>query len=296
MRNLSLIRHYLYLAVLGLGTVRCSSGGEPPASDRGRLTVTTSTTGAEIDADGYNLFLNNALDRAVGANSSATVNDLDPGTVTLDLANVAGNCTVAPPRLRTLTIVADQTTQTAYDLTCFTTTGTLNLKINATGYFYDFDTILTRQIDAQAAIFTAPGFDSTFTLSIGQHVITIGQVAANCSDPSGNVRNFAITPAAETVVQFDYECTAITGRLKITALMAGAFPDADGYFVSLDGAPPGHLGSENSSVEYLTLVPGPHSIAFTGIAGNCILNGPATRQYTVVAGTVVSDTFNLDCP
>jgi hypothetical protein len=282
--------------LLVLAAVACSSSGEPGGSDRGTIRVTTTTAGTEVDPDGYNLMLDGQLDLAIGSNATVSRTGVEPGSHTVDIANVAGNCSVAAPRLKTITVAADATSPTDFSITCFSTIGTLGLRVSSTGYVWDIDSLLTYQVDVQTAYFIAPGLDTSITQAVGQHVVTIGHVAANCTEPNGLSRTFAITPAGTTQVQFDFSCTPVTGSVWITVLMTGANPDADGYVISLDSTRFGHLGSPNSSVEWFRAAAGPHAVYLSDIAGNCILGGGAARQYTVVAGQQVADTMRLDCP
>jgi len=277
--------------------IACSSSDEGQLfTPTGRLRVTTATTGADLDPDGYTLLVNGVGMGSIGVNTALTVSGLEPGTVTLDLADVAPNCTTLPATPQSLSIVEDQTTQAAYAVSCSATTGVLRLLLNSTGYFPDIDTILSYQIDVQAAHYLKPGFDSTFTLPVGQHTVAIGQVASHCSDPNGTVRGVVIVSGDTTAVQFDFTCTAITGSLWVWVEMIGAAPDLDGYFIARDGLPPGHLGDSLSGVGYLNLTPGLHTVTLTGVAPNCMLDGPSTRQYTVVAGMEIQDTMHLNCP
>src|SRR2546421_599834 len=65
----------------------------PPPPTTGDLTVTTSTSGSNLDADGYTLTLDGGATRAIGVNGSVTFSGVSAGSHTVVLSGVAGNCT-----------------------------------------------------------------------------------------------------------------------------------------------------------------------------------------------------------
>jgi len=286
----------VFAALFALTTIACSSGSEPTPDEPGpgQLKVTTVTGGDEIDGDGYNVLLEGSVNAGVGSNASVTIPDLEPGPFTVGLVNVAPNCSVAPPRLRTVTVVADQTTETSFAVTCLHTSGLLTLKITATGT--DVDHFMNYQIDAGVTLGGGPGFEASFTLPLGPHTVTMSGVAANCTELNGLTRNFAVTPGGNTLVQFDFVCTPVTGTIKVTTVTTGPSPDPDGYVLSLDGDSPGHHLNLNDSVFFSGLPPGVHTLDISGLEPNCTLSGTPSRQPVVTAGDTAGEIFSIDCP
>src|SRR5256714_3232958 len=70
-------------------SVSCSAPPPPPTT--GDLTVTTSTSGSNLDADGYTLTLDGGTTRSIGVNGSVTFSGLSAGSHTVVLSGVAGN-------------------------------------------------------------------------------------------------------------------------------------------------------------------------------------------------------------
>lgn len=101
-----------------LAIAACSSTDLPENSPLGSLKVTTVTGGTGTDPDGYNLMLDSVVSVAIGTNGSATVPNLTPGDIVVELTNVAGNCTVSDPQRRTLTIQDDVITQAVFAVNC----------------------------------------------------------------------------------------------------------------------------------------------------------------------------------
>ena len=84
------------------------------------------------------------------------------------------------------------------------------------------------------------------------------------------------------------------GTLEITTATSGPEPDADGYTVSLDGAPPEAIGT-NATARHAGLAVGNHSVALSGLALNCTATGGATLTVSVTANTVAPAAFAIAC-
>ena len=107
------------LALLACGDVPvCCS---PPPG--GTLRVTTVTTGANLDPDGYTLVTRpqiagrDSLTRAIGTN--ATVNwDLEPASHTVRLKDLQPNCVATGDNPRSITIAKGDTAPTTFAVNC----------------------------------------------------------------------------------------------------------------------------------------------------------------------------------
>jgi hypothetical protein len=64
-----------------------------PAS--GNVTVTTSTTGSNLDPDGYTVTVGGTQSQAIATNGSVTFSGLSAGSHAVALSGVAANCTVS---------------------------------------------------------------------------------------------------------------------------------------------------------------------------------------------------------
>jgi hypothetical protein len=105
-------RKRLDLLVLGLlaTAAGCGGGDLTVPSTTGTLEVTTATSGSEQDGDGYSVRIDAGAAQAIGTAATLTMGDISPGNHTVQLADVAPNCTATSaslPRpadpLRTLT-------------------------------------------------------------------------------------------------------------------------------------------------------------------------------------------------
>src|SRR5207249_4873592 len=96
------------------------------AATTGNLTVTTNTTGSNLDPDGYTVVVDGRQSQAIGVNASVTVSGPSAGNQAVQRGGPANSCVVgANPR--TVRIPANGTGPTTFSVSCTapTTTGTL---------------------------------------------------------------------------------------------------------------------------------------------------------------------------
>src|SRR5213082_1406911 len=89
-----------------------------PPPQTGNLTVSTSTSGSNVDADGYTVTVDGNASRSIGTNGSVTFTDLSAGNHTVALSGVAANCTVSGGTSRTVSVQAGGTTSTEFSVSC----------------------------------------------------------------------------------------------------------------------------------------------------------------------------------
>src|SRR5207237_3395148 len=87
-------------------TITCAA--LPPPT--GNLTVTNSTTGQDLDPDGYTVTVDGGQSRSLGVNTSTTYPGLTATSHTVELTGVAGNCTVSGQNPRTVTVSTSENT------------------------------------------------------------------------------------------------------------------------------------------------------------------------------------------
>jgi hypothetical protein len=88
------------------------------AANTGNATVTTTTTGANLDPDGYTLTVDAGTPINIGVNETVTVPGLTAGDHDFQLGGVAANCTVTGGVDQAVTIQDQQTATVDYAITC----------------------------------------------------------------------------------------------------------------------------------------------------------------------------------
>src|SRR5690242_18182347 len=95
------------------------------AATTGSLAVTTTTSGSNLDPDGYTVAVDGGTGQAIGINTSFTFNGVATGSHTVTLSGVAGNCTVSGGNSQTTTVASGQTATVTFSVTCAALTGSL---------------------------------------------------------------------------------------------------------------------------------------------------------------------------
>jgi len=104
-----------------LVVVVACSGTEPVPVTTGTARVTTATAGADLDPDGYTVALDNdstGTTQPVAINGSVTFSRLIPGSHSLTLRGTTANCLVAGANSQTVSVVAGQTAEVTFHVTC----------------------------------------------------------------------------------------------------------------------------------------------------------------------------------
>jgi hypothetical protein len=202
----------LLVAAAVLAALSCGGGDVTPPPSTGTLEVTTSTSGAEQDPDGYSLRMDAGAVQAIGAAATLTTSDVTPGNHTVQLGEVAANCSVAGDNPRTVNVTAGQKTTVAFAVTCRATsptTGGIRVTTVTTGASVDADGYTVSLDDGAAQTI---GINATLAIAdvpIGDHSVALGSVASNCTAEGANPRAVAVTAGNEAAIGFTVTCTAV---------------------------------------------------------------------------------------
>jgi hypothetical protein len=89
-----------------------------PEPDLGHIQVSTTTSGADFDPNGYTVAMAGASDRPIGLNGVTTFSDVEVGTHQVELTDIADNCSANGSNPATATVTKDATAQVAFDVGC----------------------------------------------------------------------------------------------------------------------------------------------------------------------------------
>src|SRR5438034_788333 len=202
----------------------------PTGPTTGSLSVTTATSGAsgDLDPDGYTVTLDGTTSRAIGINASVTFTGLTPGSHSVVLSGVAGNCTVSGGTSRTVSVTAGSTASTSYSISCAPTgptTGSLSVTTATSGASGDLDPDgYTVSVDGGAASQPiATNGSVTFTGPAGDHSIALTGVATNCTVSGANPRTVTVPAGGTASTTFSVSCaptgpttgSRVTGRGQV---------------------------------------------------------------------------------
>ena len=268
------------------------SGSSTPAT--GTLNVTTTTTGANLDPDGYTVAVDGGNGTSIADNGSQSFSNLSSGSHNVTLSGVAANCTVSGGSSQIATVPAGGSATVAFQVSCAATTGTLNVTTTTTGANLDPDGYTVTVDGANGTSIADNGSQSFNNLSSGSHSVALSGVAANCTVTGGNSQTVTVPAGGSATLAFQVSCAATTGTIAVTTATTGANLDPDGYTVAIDGAN-GTSIADNGSQSFNNLSSGSHSVALSGVAANCTVSGGNSRTADVPAGGTVSVAFQVTC-
>ncbi len=266
----------------------------------GSVDVATVTTGGGSDPDGFLVAVDGEERGSIGTSATLNLPGVTPGLHSLGLSGLAGNCQVAGQNPREISVVAGQTVQVPFNVTCVPPgpgTGTLEITTSTTGSDPDADGYAL-SLDGAASQPIGP--NAMLTLSNipgGAHSIDLLGIAANCRLSDPNPRRVSVTAGGTTSVAFAVTCAPRppeTGDVRVSVSTSGSSQDTDGYTVSVDGGS-GQSITANGSRTIPNLALGQHSVQLGGIASNCTVTGENPISVIVNAGQTVTVSFTVSC-
>jgi hypothetical protein len=295
--------HHLKIRMLSLlsafGAEACAGGDVAAPPTTGTVEVTTSTSGAEPDPDGYAVQLDTRPGQAIGPAATLRMTEVTAGAHTVQLAGVAANCTVSSDNPRSVSVTAAQTTAVAFAVACSAvpTTGSLEVtsstsgpSTDADGYTLSLDGVDRGPLGASSGV-TLTG------LVPGDHLVGLSGVAANCQILGENPRSVSIAAGTSTTVAFSLTCAAPppeSGTLRIVTVTGGPDLDPNGYAFAIDGGSTQPIGV-NAVATLASVAAGAHNVRLSGVASNCTVQGTNPRAVTVSGGATAELSFAVGC-
>src|SRR5437868_73003 len=203
-----------------------SCAAPPPTT--GNLTVSTSTTGSNLDPDGYTATVDGGASQAIGINGSVTFSGLSSGSHSVVLSGVASNCSVSGGTSRTVSVPAGGAAATSFSVSCAAPppqAGNLTAGASTTGSNLD-PRSEARPVGGGGGEGVGINGSVTFSgLSSGSHSVVLSGVASNCSVSGGTSRTVSVPAGGTASTSFSVSCAAAppqTGNLTVSASTTGS--------------------------------------------------------------------------
>jgi len=255
--------------------------------------VVATTTGIDLDPDGYQVSVDGGPSQPLGALGGLIVTRLSPGPHTVTLTGLAGNCTLSAENPRAVIVTVGEITDVSFAVTCVAATGALAVTTVTTGIDLDADYYVIQVPGRPLLSIPVNGTAVLGTLAAGDVGVTLTEVATNCGVAGNNPRTVTVVAGGsktDTVrTTFEVQCVAATGAVEVTAVTSGTDFDLDGYTIRVGDGPPQALAM-NGVVTFVELGPGSHDILLEGLATNCAVVAPNPRTVTVTTGGATRDT------
>jgi hypothetical protein len=284
------------LALAASVALGCSDGsGPPPGPSTGTVEVTTVTTGADTDADGYMVFLDGAEVWAIESRGTATLADLNAEPHVIGLTGIAANCAVEGSNPRSVAVGPGDTATAAFTVTCVgipPTAGEIDVTVSTSGaspdpdgYVLTLDRGNTRPVGIDALV-TLAG------LTPGDHQLSLDGLASNCAVTGANPLTVTVVEGASAPAAFEVSCAAVTGSLAVTVT---GLPQGAAAAVSVTG--PAGFGADLAGSGTLEdLAPGEYTVRAEPVnaAGDTWTPSPDSLEVLVSAGDTATATIGYD--
>jgi hypothetical protein len=172
-----------------------------------------------------------------------------------------------------------------------TTDGTLVVSTSTGGNDPDPDGYLLTVDGADTLVLDLTG-TIEIDLPTGQHSLQLHGVAAQCAVAPATTLEVEVPPQGTTPVGFEINCQFTGARIRTTTTGLD-FDPFDGYRVDVDGTDRGILPTSGTTLTRLD--PGSRTIALTGLAPNCTIDGPDSHTVTIVDTEVTPVEFVVVC-
>jgi hypothetical protein len=266
----------------------------------GSAQVVITTTGSNVDPDGYSLLLDGVDQGVIGVGATRELTGLPPGSHTVALSGVAANCLVSGESSRIVEVPQGGSAQAAFAVTCSApgpTTATLEIVTSTTGTGTDPDGFSVLLDGADQGAIAVSATRSLAGLTPSAHAVGLSGLAANCEVSGANPRNTTLVAGQTVQIVFAVTCTTAgptTGTLQVAATTTGSAQDADGYQFSIDGGTPRPIGT-NQVVTLANVSAAQHTVRLLGLAPNCSVTGENPLGVAVGAGETEGVTFTVTC-
>jgi hypothetical protein len=185
-------------------TVTCPTP-PPPTGD---LTVTAATTGGTPDAS-YTVTIDGGQTRTITTNGTTTYVGLTATSHTVQLGDLAANCTVSGQNPRSVSVPAGSSASTTFAVDCPTPpppTGDLTVTVSTTGGTPDPDGY-TVTVDGANNRDLGINESTTYAgIAAGSHSVRLSGLASNCTVSGSNPRAVSVPDGGTGSTTFSVSC------------------------------------------------------------------------------------------
>ena len=234
--------------------------------------VSLSTTGFELDDDGYEVSIDDAAWGWALPDDTIRIANLSSGPHTVALTRVAPNCAVSGEHPRTINVV--ESAGTAHlDVVCHFAV-TLGAYVETNGGDSDPDGYVARLNGASpVGVVGGPGsFNGGWFLPPGDYTVTLADVAPHCRLSGSNTATATVTAGASTRVSFTVSCGAMVPKPFGRDLLVDANTEIN--LVSPDGSRFVNLTNHPDLEFSATWSPDGRQIAFSSLHEVVEIPGP----------------------
>jgi len=232
------------------------------------------------------------------AQRTIVIPDLRPGSYSLQLEGLSGNCQVTSTNPRQVAVESNRTTVITFTIACTRRVGTVRVITSTTGADRDPDGYT---VVVEAASHPIGVNDTTSIAGIGEgsRPVTLNGVAPNCTVAGGTTVTPMVSYGATSDVTFSVACVAF-GAVEVTVTTTGADLDRSGYTVILYAASVGFTQEDtvdaNETVVFDRLRPADdYRLTIDGLSANCFVVSGPVQPLDVNPGETTEAAFAVLC-
>lgn len=199
---------------LAVAAMACSRDRLPTTPDAESIRVSVATTGEDLDVDGYEVVLDGVV---TGKLTSVAEFSSTTGIHSVELTNVASNCTVSDPSPRRIDLSANQIATVDFTVECRGTG--IDLFTRTTGDILPGSYMVV--VDSQLPQKVSPTGIVRIRLPAGRHSVELS-APDQCVAAEGDRRGIVVAAGAYVDVAFDLTCGVPVRREKIAYVNSGS--------------------------------------------------------------------------
>jgi hypothetical protein len=281
------MRTLLILPGVVLVLVACGETTGPPG--QGDLVVAVSTSGGDLDLDGYELEVDDRLTIPIGTQGQQTL-AVNAGNHHLELHGIAANCSAGGDGTRkSAAVPLGATVRVPYSVICEATG--VRVGMTSTGLDLDPNGVGVRVDDLPRGFVASNGQFSISRLEPGEYRIALEDIAPNCQIQGEPSQLVTVVNREMAVVPFALECVATTGAIRVQVTTTGADPDDE--YVAWRNGTAGSAPVVGGAGVLANVPAGTHQVSLADVGPNCTIEGQASQSATVTVGTLVRDTAEV---
>jgi hypothetical protein len=194
----------------------------------GSVRVTASTTGADLDRDGYMVLVDGRVRARLAVNGTARVDGLEPGTHVVTVGDVASNCAIRGDSARSVAVATvGEVVDVPFAGDCVpvgrihVTVVTTGADPDQNGYRVTVDPGGLWDVHPNTVRFVAADDTTTYALrEAGRRQLWLAGVAANCGDAGLSPRWADVAHGTVVRITFHVACAPVT-RIAYVEMLPG---------------------------------------------------------------------------
>jgi hypothetical protein len=217
----------------------------PPPPTTGSVRVTTATTGATPDPDGYSVAVDGGASQAIGNTDTVTFSGLTAASHTVGLTGLAANCTASGGTSRNVNVAVGDTAPVSFAVSCPTpppTTGDLTVTTTTGGGGTDPNGY-TVTVDGDARSIGVSGSVTFSAIPAGDHAAALSGIASNCTVLGLNPRTINVPAGGANQTNFTVTCNPPANQPP-TAAFTSSCNGLACSFTSTSSDPDGTIASQ----------------------------------------------------